>query len=88
MGKAFGDPEELEAVAEGGGFEVKAGPSAEVGRAAAEIDGDVPDVAGEDADELSLGLAELVVQAPEDAFSGEGLVVLNEPGGEAGVGKG
>jgi hypothetical protein len=67
---------------------MESGPFAEVGGVAAEIDGDVPDAAGEDADEFALGLAELVVQATEYAFDGEGLVVLNELRGEAGSGKG
>ena len=87
VGEAFGDPKELEAVVRGRGLEVKSGPFAEVGGVAAEVDGEVPDVTGEDADELSLGLDELVVQAPEDAFGGEGLVVLDEVDGEAGGGK-
>jgi len=76
--EAFGDPEELEVVVRGFGFEVEASPFAEVGRVATEIDGDVPDVAGEDADEFALWLAELVVEAPEYAFDGEGLVILHE----------
>jgi hypothetical protein len=88
VGEAFGDPKELEAVVRGRGLEVKSGPFAEVGGVAAEVDDEVPDVTREDADELSLGLDELVVQAPEDAFRGEGLVVLDEAGGEAGGGKG
>ena len=67
---------------------MKAGPFAEVRGVAAEVDSDVPDMAGEDADELALGLAELVVKAAEDAFDGEGLIVLNELRGEAGCGKG
>ena len=45
VGEAFGDPEELEGV----GAEVEAGPFAEVGGVGAEVDGDVPDMAGEDA---------------------------------------
>ena len=87
VGKAFGDPYELEFVCEGLGFEVESGPFAEVGRVAAEVDGDIPDVTGEDTDELALGMAELVVQAAEDALAGEGLVVLDELGGKAGGGK-
>lgn len=43
---------------------------------------------GEDSDELALGEAKLVVEAAEDAFGGEGLVVLHEVGGEIVVGKG
>jgi hypothetical protein len=84
MGEAFGDPEKLEVVAGGLGFEVEARPFAEVWGVAAEIDGDVPDMAGEDADEFALGLAELVVQATEYAFDRERLIVLNELGGKTG----
>jgi hypothetical protein len=87
VGEAFGDPEELEVVIGGLGFEVETGPFAEVRRVAAEIDGDVPDMSGEDADKFPLGLAELVVQATQDAFDGERLVVLNELSGKAGSGK-
>ena len=39
-------------------------------------------MAGEDADEFALGLLELVVEAAKDALGGEGLVVLDEVGGE------
>ena len=78
MGEAFGDPEELEVVVRGLSFEVEARPLAEIGRVAAEIDGDVPYVTGEDADELALRLAELVVQAAEHPLDGKGLVVLGE----------
>jgi len=84
VGEAFGDPEELQVVARGLSFQVKAGPSSEVRRVAAEVDGDVPDMTGEDTDEFALGPAELVVQAAEDAFDGERLVVLNESGGKTG----
>ena len=68
VGEAFGNPKELEIVGGGLGFEVESGPFAEVGGVAAQIDGDVPDVAGEDADEFALGFAELVVQAAEYAL--------------------
>ena len=84
MGETFGDPEELEVVVGGLSFEVKAGPFAEVGRVAAQIDGDVPDMAREDADEFALRLAELVMQAAEYALDGERLVVLNELRGKTG----
>jgi hypothetical protein len=77
----------LEVVCGGLGFEVESSPFAEVGRVAAEVDGDVPDVAGENTDELALGLAELIVQAAKDALTGEGLVVLDELGGKACGGK-
>lgn len=61
---------------------MKTFPFAEVGGAGPEVDGDVPDVTGEDADELSLGFTELVVKAAEDAFGREGLVILDEMGRE------
>jgi hypothetical protein len=43
---------------------------------------------GEDADKFALGLAELVMQTPEHAFDGKGLVVLNELFRETGGRKG
>ena len=66
---------------------MESGPFTEVGGVAAEIDGDVPDMAGEGSDEFALRFAELVVQASEDAFDGERLVILNELRGETGFGK-
>jgi len=87
VGEAFGDPEELEVVVGGLGFEVESGPLAEVRGVAAEIDGDVPDMAGEDANEFALGLAELVVETTEHAFNRERLIVLNELRGKTGGGK-
>jgi hypothetical protein len=84
VGEALGDPEELEIVVHGVGFEVEAGPLAEVRGVAAEVDGDVPDVTREDADELALGLAKLVVKAAKHALDGEGLVILYKLSGEAG----
>jgi hypothetical protein len=83
VGEAFRDPEELEVVVRGLGFEVEAGPPAEVRGVAAEVDSDVPYVAREDADELALGLAKLVVKAAKNTFDGERLVVLDELSGEA-----
>jgi hypothetical protein len=85
--EAFGDPEELEVIVRRLGFEVEASPFAEVGRVAAEIDGDVPDMPGEDADKFALGLAELVMQTAEHALDGKGLVVLDELFGETSGGK-
>jgi len=84
VGEAFGDPEELEVVVHGLGFEVEAGPLTEVGGVAAEVDGDVPDVTREDADEFALGLAKLVVKAAKHALDGEGLVILDKLSWEAG----
>jgi hypothetical protein len=84
VGEAFGDPEELEGV----WTEVESGPFAEVWGVGAEVHSDIPDVAGEDADELTLGFAELVMEAAEDSFGGEGLVILQELGRKIGCGEG
>lgn len=78
VGEAFGDPEEFELAVIVAGLEVKAGPAAEVGGMAAEIDGDIPDVPGEDADEFPLRMPQLVVEAAEHTASGERLIVLRE----------
>ena len=67
---------------------MEASPFAEVGRTGAEVNGDVPNVAGEDPDELSLRLAELVMESSQYAFGGERLVVLDKFGGQIMVGKG
>lgn len=67
---------------------MKAGPFSEVGGVAADVDGYIPYMAGEDADELSLRLAKLVVETSEDAPGGKGLIVLNELSGEVGVAEG
>ena len=88
MGEAFWDPEELEVIVPRLSFEVETGPFAEIGRVAAEIDSNVPDMPGEDADKFALGLAELVMQAAEHAFDGKGLVVLDELFRKTGGGKG
>lgn len=88
MGEAFGDPEELKFVVRRLRFEVETGPFAEVRRVGAEIDGDVPNMTGEDADQFALRLTELVMQPAKHAFDGEGLVILNESCREAGVGEG
>jgi hypothetical protein len=61
VGETLRDPQKLEIVVHRLGFQVKAGPLAEVRGVAAEVDRDVPDVAREDADEFALGLAELIV---------------------------
>jgi hypothetical protein len=57
----FGDPEELKVVFGGLSFEMKPGPSTEIRGVTAEIDGDIPDMTGNGTDELSLGLAELIM---------------------------
>lgn len=82
VGKSFGNPEELEVAVVGKRCEMKAGPAAEVRRAGAEVEGNVPDVARQNADELALGFPELVVQAAEDTLAGERLIVLDELAGE------
>lgn len=63
VGEAFGDPELALVV----GAEDDADPLAEGGGAAAQIDGHVKNFAGDDADQFSLGLLDLVVQAAQDA---------------------
>ena len=83
VGEAGGDPEELERI----WAEVESGPLPEVGGLGAQVDGDVPDMAGEDANELSLGLFELVVESAKDALGGTGLVILDEAGGQIERGK-
>ena len=88
MGEAFGDPEELQVVLRGLGFEVEARPFAEVGGVATEIDGDVPDMTREDANEFALRLAKLVVKTAENTLNREGLVILNELCRKAGSRKG
>jgi len=87
VGEAFGDPEELEGVVRGLSLEVEARPLAKVGRVAAKIDGDVPYVTREDTDKFALRPAELVMQAPEHALDGKGLVVLDELFRKTGGGK-
>ena len=88
MSKAFGDPEELEFAVVIAGLEIESGPATEVGRVTAEINGDVPDVTGENADEFALWMAELVVETTENTACGKRLIVLSEDGGKAERGKG
>ena len=83
VGEAGGDPEH-ELVFFG---ELDGGPLAEGGGAAADVDGYVEDAAAGAADDLSLRLLELVVQAADDALSRERVVVLHELGGQAEVGE-
>ncbi len=82
VGEAFRDPKELQLACFGGRSKVEARPPAEVRRAAPQVDGNIPDMAGEDAHELALGLAKLIMQAAENAFARERLVVLNEVAGK------
>jgi hypothetical protein len=68
VGKAFRDPQELELISWRFALQVKSGPLSEVRGVAAQIDGDIPDMAGEYADELALRPGVLVMQPAEDAF--------------------
>lgn len=88
MRKAFGNPEELDFAFLVAGLEIECGPAAEVGRFAAEINCDVPDVAGKYTDEFSLGMTELVVEAAKHAACGKRLVVLSESRGKTERSKG
>jgi len=88
VGESFGDPEELEGVIGGLCLEVESCPFAKIGGIAAEVDCDIPDMAGKDADELTLRLTQLVVEPTEHAFDGKGLIVLNELRGKASGRKG
>ena len=87
VGEAGGDPEHGQVALLILGFEVEAFVLAEGRGVTAKIDGDVPDVSGEYADELSLRLLELVVKAAKDTARGFRLVVLDEAVGEAGGGE-
>ena len=82
MGKAFGYPEEFEFACLVTGLQLECCPAPKVRRFTAEIDGDVPDVAGENADEFTLRMTELVMKATEYSSSGERLVVLGEGRGK------
>ena len=63
-----------------------ADPAAEGRRADADVDGDVEDLALEDRDELALGVRVLVVQPAEHAPARAREVVLDERGGQPGLG--
>ena len=88
VSEAFGNPEKFEFALVIAGLEVEGGPAAEIGRITAEIYGDVPDMAGENADEFALRMPELVVKAAENTASGKRLVVLGEGRGKAERSKG
>lgn len=78
MGEAFGNPKELEFAFVITRFEMETCPSPKVARVAAEIDGDVPDVARENTHEFPLRVAELVMKAAKYTTCGERLIVLRE----------
>jgi hypothetical protein len=83
MCEALGDPEQFELAVAVARLEVEGRPATEVGRVATEINGDVPDVSGEDAYEFSLGVTKLVMETPEYTARGERLIVLSEDRGKA-----
>lgn len=87
MRKAFGNPKRLDVSGFSEWLEMKPGPFAEIRRVAAEIDRDVPDVPGEDANEFPLGLAKLIVKPTENSPSRKGLVILNELSRETSIGE-
>src|ERR1700730_11738397 len=62
-------------------------PFTEGRRAAAEVERNIKNLAGDSAHEFSLGLANLVVQAADDILLGVGMVVLYEWLRDAEVGK-
>ena len=69
------------------GRELAADGLAEGRRALADVDGDIPDGAADDADEFRLGVtACLPVETAQDAARGAAFVVLDEVGGDAGRG--
>lgn len=63
--------------------QISTDPAAESWRGTAQVDSDVENLAFHYANELSLGVLNLVVQAPYNAFSGAGVVVLNKGDGSA-----
>lgn len=84
MGKPFGNPEQLELAGCIARLQMEARPLPELGGIAAKVNGDIPDVAREDSNELALGFTKLIMQATENSLCGEGLIILHELGGEAG----
>ena len=86
MSETFRNPKELQ-VSYCGRFEVKTGPLAEVRGIGPEVYRHVPDVAGEDAHEFTLGFAKLVMEASKDASVRERLIVLCKLTGKTGCGK-
>src|SRR6185437_16407836 len=62
-------------------------PAAVGWRAATHVDGHIEDFAPDDADQLSLGLLYLIVQAPQGMSHRTAVIVLHEPHAEPGGGK-
>jgi len=86
VSETFRNPKELQ-VANGRRFEVETSPLAEVWRIGSEVYCHVPDMAGEDADELPLRIGKLVMEASHDTSVRERLVVLCKLAGKPGCGK-
>ena len=82
MGEAGRDPEQLPDL--GGQLETE--PLAEMGRGAPNVDDDVEGTTGDNADELTLGLLELVMEAAQHAAGRTAVIVLDEDGVNAGGG--
>ena len=82
MGEAFRDPKHLELSIFRQRTKMKPRPLAEVRRVPPQIDRDIPYVAGEYADELSLRPAKLIVEATQNTACGERLIILNKTGWE------
>jgi hypothetical protein len=78
VGEALWNPEEFELAFGIPRLKMEAGPAPEVGRVTAEIDGNVPNVPGEDPNEFALRMTKLVVKAPKNAANGKRLIVLCE----------
>ena len=60
-------------------------PLAKGWRAFSNINDDVEDLAGDDTDQLSLRLFDLVMQAPQNVFRGAGMIVLHERRAQPGL---
>ncbi len=88
VSEAFRNPEQLELSVASEGLEVEASPFAEVRRVFPQIHSDIPDVAGEDADQFALRFTELVMKSAEHPLCGKRLIVLDIMGGETGGGVG
>ena len=87
VGEALRDPQQIQIAGLREGLEIEGRPSAEFGRVAAQIDGDIPDMPRKHPNQLSLGPAELVVKTTENAPAGAGLIVLGEAGRQTGRGE-
>jgi hypothetical protein len=68
VGETFWNPEELQFVSRGLGFQMESSPFPKVGRFPPEVDRDVPDMARENSDELALWPAKLIVKAAKYPF--------------------